>query len=810
MACNRSRMKTEDVKPDWDTSILISQKLNLRRQSVLNVIDLLDDGATIPFIARYRKDQTDNMTPDTLREVASEVDELRAVESKIHNVHGAISKLGKMTEDLETSLIMSTSILEVESLYAPFKPGHKGSYAERARALGLGDMTTALLAGKTVNLASAVRPGEKGVESVGEVEKGVKHIVADIVSKDKEMMDVARELCNNLNVMLESSKAKAKAKNATKKDSKSTKGAIGPGKDNDSAANKFEQYFDFRVSVKSAKPYQILALNRGEDLNVLAVKVVIPDLVKQRFIDSCLQKLFRRIARPDFQSLIRMAVLDAYDRLIEPTLIRHTRSDLTKMAEKASISVFTSNLHRLLLTPPVKQKTILGIDPGFKNGCKFAVISSTGVILHTGVAYLHDYRSDKFEERYRLASVINTHRCETVAIGNGVACRETEQVVSDLIKHNSFQPLSVVYCIVDECGASIYSVSDEAVKEMPDLDPTLRGAVSIGRRLQDPLAELVKIDPKNLGVGMYQHDLNKTSLQTALGSVVEECVSFVGVDLNTCSECLLRRVAGLNATKAKKILEWRSKNGYFTSRQQLLTIKGLGKKGFEQCAGFVRITRHLGSEHGNGPKKEEVKEEVPTTAVTAKAGQKRKAGASATSGKKAKKEASLDWNPLDSTSVHPESYQLAEKLADHLGVSLPDIGTAAFIAQVKRAATNDGLQAFSETHEAGLSTVKLIADALQQPLSYDIRESFQRPIFKQEVMSVSDLRTGSIVTGRVTNVTHFGAFVDIGVGINGLVHTSKMGRFGKLGLGDHVEVKVENLDLNRKRIGLMLTNIQQR
>ncbi|KAK0059857.1 S1 RNA-binding domain-containing protein 1 [Biomphalaria pfeifferi] len=803
----------KEIVPAWEPAEILSSKLKLRRQSVFNVIKLLDDGATIPFIARYRKEQTDNMEPDLLREVATGLEELRTVESKIQSVYKSIEKMGKMNEELETSLICSTSILDIESIYAPFKPGHKGTYAERARALGLEEMSQDVLNGRHFDVRQALDPCQKGLENEKAIEKGLMHIIADIVSKNKDLMDEARNICERCTIMLESSKAKEKTnqEKVTKDKKKKEAALLSPRKlkaKADENVHKFTQFFEYKMPSQNLKPHQILAINRGEDLKLLTVKISIPESAKKMFVNFALSKLLRNVYKLENQNLITKAVDDAYDRLIEPMLSRTIRAELTKCAEKASIAVFVANLKRLLLAPPVKSKTILGIDPGFTNGCKVAVISSTGVILETAVIYLHDTRSNKHVERNRVASLVRSHRVDIITIGNGVACRETEQVIADMIKNRYFQPLSIVYCIVDECGASIYSISEEAAKEMPDLDPTLRGAVSIARRLQDPLAELVKIEPKHLGVGMYQHDVNKTKLQAALKSVVEECVSFVGVDLNTCSECLLRSVAGLNVAKAKKIIEWRTLNGHFINRNQLLSIKGLGAKGFEQCAGFVRICRLKDSE-SQSDVKDEVKEEIiAIQEEEPKKGRKRKAENSSGKGKAKKKKADDNtWNPLDATSIHPESYEIAQMLASYLNVDLAHIGTPDFISKVKERALDKNLHAFCLEKSTGLATVMLIADALKQPLAYDMRESFQKPLFKQEIQSINDLRLGSQLTGRVTNVTHFGAFVDIGVGMNGLIHTSKMGSNRAIGVGDHVEVKVQNLDVANGRISLFLSKV---
>ncbi|BFZ12180.1 hypothetical protein BsWGS_15219 [Bradybaena similaris] len=795
----------EEVKPCWNPATLIADRLKLSRHSVGNVISLLNQGATIPFIARYRKEMTENMEPEILREVAEVVEELKTVETKVQSVYTSIRKMGKMTQDLDTSLRCSTSIAEVETLYAPFKPGHKGTYAERARALGLEALAKDLLDGKYVSLRSAVNVSTKGLESIGDVEKGVKHIIADIVAKDSTVIEETRKLYDKWNVMIEShiNKKKSAAKKTDKVKAK-------PGKENAKIQEqKFEQYFDFKLTVKAVKPHQILALNRGEDLKVLTVKVTVPDGTRNVFIKFAMAKYLRRIQYPENCSLVRQAIEDAYDRLIEPMMCRQIRSDLTKNAEKASINVFSSNLKNLLLTQPVKNKTILGIDPGFTNGCKLAVISPTSEVLWTGVTYLH-CSSNTFQEMRTISMAVNNYRCEIITIGNGVACRETEKIVADMIKHGQFYSDTVQYCIIGESGASIYSVSDQAKLDLPELDHTLRGAVSLARRLQDPLAEFVKIEPKHLGVGMYQHDVNNNKLHTALDSVVEECVSFVGVDINTCSQSLLKKVAGLNAAKAKSLLEWRAKNGFFTNRQQLLEVKGLGKKGFEQCAGFIRVSKHSIDSGSGSSALREVKEEVKIENLEeeeaeSKTTRKRKATTAGPSKKKkAKVEITEEWNPLDATAIHPESYDLAHKLASHLGVNVANIGTDTFIRDVTLRATDNNVKRFCEREKAGFATVQLIVDAFKQPLSSDFRDKFQKPLFKQEVMSLSDLRGGAEVTGQVTNVTHFGAFVDIGVGINGLIHISNMRSSAQLGVGDHVTVIVDNVDHVRKRIGLIL------
>ncbi|CAG5130679.1 unnamed protein product, partial [Candidula unifasciata] len=466
----------QEIKPIWNPAALIADRLKLSRRSVSNVISLLNQGATIPFIARYRKEMTENMEPEILREVAEGVEELKTVETKVQSVYTSIKKMGKMTANLDTSLRCTTSLAEVETLYAPFKPGHKGTYAERARALGLETLAQNLLEGKYVSLHSAVNVNTKGLQSVGDVEKGVKHIIADIVAKDSVVMEETRKFYDRWNVMIESCKNKKNSAAAKKKDKTSEKVKASPGKENArNQEQKFEQYFEFKLPVKSVRPHQILALNRGEDLKILTVKITVADGAKNIFMNFTTNKYLRNVQFPENCTLIRQAIVDAYDRLIEPMLCRQIRSDLTKNAEKASVSVFSANLKKLLLTQPVKNKTILGVDPGFRNGCKLAVISPTSQVLWTGVAYLHS-SPNTYQEMRTISTAVNNYRCEIITIGNGVACRETEKIVSDMIKQGQFYSSTVQYCIIDESGASIYSVSDQAKVDLPDLDHALRGA----------------------------------------------------------------------------------------------------------------------------------------------------------------------------------------------------------------------------------------------------------------------------------------------------------------------------------------------
>ncbi|XP_050408059.1 S1 RNA-binding domain-containing protein 1 [Patella vulgata] len=788
-----TKQSDEKLKPVWRAAEVIAERLDISVKVTDNVIEMLEEGATIPFIARYRKERTKGLEVDKLREISTVSEELKVVENKIATVHQAIKKTGKLSKDLVEALKHAQSLDEVDTLFAPFKPGHKGTLAERARKLGLEPMALKILDGRSVDLSTLVNKNEKSLKTVGDVEKGIQHIIADIIAKDKGAIQQARNICKSNKVILECHKCK----NTTKAASVEKK--VGDSKKKDDSY-KYEQYYDYKIPVHYLKPHQILAINRGEDKKVLTVKIVIPEFIKNQFISYCQRKW----CRGRDSAYIENSIEDAYDRLIVPQCCRSIRSELTKKAEEASIKVFADNLKSLLLQPTVKGKTVLGIDPGFSNGCKSAVISPTGQILATVVLYLHDHRSNKSKEKDKLIDTVIKHRCEVIAIGNGVGCRETEKFVSDLIQSKHFKPLEVYYSIVDESGASIYSVSPEAQKELPDLDPTLRGAVSISRRLQDPLAELVKIEPKHIGVGMYQHDIAEGKLKISLDSVIEECVSFVGVDLNTGSECLLRRIAGLSSAKAKKIIEWRDKNNRFINRQQLLSVKGLGQKSFEQCAGFVRI---LNTDNSNTSNKtdSDIKTEVKPNSI------KRKTTTASTSKtKKQKMEADLEPNPLDMTPIHPESYHIATSFIADVGEDINHIGRQDFIQNIKSFLNKHDVSDLTETYSTGEPTLVLITEALTKTKSYDIREGNQKPLFKQGITGIEDLKIDSILTGRVTNVTHFGAFVDVGVGNDALIHSSKMctskGR-QTLHLGDRVQVRVLNVEAARKRISVALVDI---
>ncbi|PNF21294.1 hypothetical protein B7P43_G02121 [Cryptotermes secundus] len=626
---------------------------------------------------------------------------------------------------------------------------------------------------------------KKGLASIKDVELGIQHIIADIISKDRDVLDLLHKLKEDANIWLTTSKSRPakEAKTDNKKDVKKGRDGRKDNKDKAFVESKFETYFNFSVPIKSVKPYQVLAVNRGESLKVLSVKINIPDLVLHDLVKFCGRHwLCRGLSYSLRRRIIDQSIGDSYTRLIQPLLVRQVRSELTRKAEHAAVEVFATNLKTLLLTPPLRGNTVLGIDPGFRNGCKLGITSHTGSLLATDVIYPpfgRQINPDSDSSACKLKELLVKYNCKLIALGNGTACRETEAYLSDLIKNGWFYPLDVQFTIVSEQGASIYSCSPVAQKEFPDTDPNVISAVSLARRLQDPLGELVKVEPKHLGVGMYQHDVPEKELSCALDEVVVECVSFVGVDVNIASHCLLRRVAGLNSSRAEKIIEWRSNNGPFINRQQLKQVKGIGPKTFEQCAGFIRI--------------------IPETA------QKKNTNSAENSSQRKKQKLSIDdtENPLDRTWIHPESYSVALRFIAKCGAKVEDLGKPDFVSKISITVTTAGLKELAEEFDVPEAQMKLITEGLKVTPEHDLRSEFQKPLFRRSISSLEDIHAGAVLTGRVRNVTHFGAFVDIGVGIDGLIPQSRL-RNTRLRLGDRIEVKVFSLDIIRRRISLGL------
>ncbi|XP_072168956.1 S1 RNA-binding domain-containing protein 1-like [Diadema setosum] len=770
------------IQDQLNESGIRSNNLPLELGAVENVVKLLEDECTVPFIARYRKELTMNMEPKVIQEIKSSLEELKVVQEKTKSHLDQLARQKRLTLQLRESFCGAQSLLELEQLFAPFKTGSKTTLAERARRAGLEPAAEALLDPTQVfDVQNYIKPDGEGCQSAEEVEKGVQHVIADMVAKDKTCMDHLREskqfVSRKIYLLI------SKASQSRKKNK--------PAKMVD--YDKFKMYItNQKFYIDSIKPHQVLAINRGEEQSALTVKVILPDEMTTRFLHWCTAK-WSREATPDSytKKCIRLAVEDAYNRLMLPMLIREIRSKLNKWAVKASVEVFGRNLHRLLLTPPIKNCTILGLDPGYKNGCKMAVISPTGDILHTDISYMHT--GNKFREKEKLIDVIKSHGCNTVAIGNGTASRETEVFISNLILSQALRHNNIMYCIVNEDGSSIYSVSAEAEKEMPHLDPNVRSAVSIARRLQDPLAELVKIEPKHIGVGMYQHDVPEKQLKEALDDVVELCVSFVGVDINVCSESLLRRVAGISVAMAKKIIAHRKKIGLFTNRQQLLEIKGLGPKTFKQCAGFIRI---LQSAPGEGPSQDLATDSQDEVEDIKPSKRKRnmKSASRPAKRKKTSPESSDDADLLDSTWIHPESYKRAGDLMELASASRKEIGTGTMKEKLDNMIQSHGKSSLARMIGIGEPTLQLIIDGLSQPANKDIRAEYAKPVFKRSVMSIDDIKPGVVVTGVVKNAVPFGVFVDIGVGTNGLCHKTKMSHTvlngHTLGPGDKVDVVV--------------------
>lgn len=781
----------EEVEMNWDIVQVLSERTNIEPWICANIIRLFNDDNTIPFIVRYRKELINNLDADFLREVRQTLDELRDVAKKVHSRIQKIKKEGKMSECLLQALLNCKTFEELEHVSAPYKMGSKGTKAQRAKQLGLeGAAWTLLESPGQLNLPSYIRPDVKGLSELKDIETGVQHILADMIAKDKDTLDFIRDLCKHRYICIQSSLAKVSSKKVNEKE-----------------VDKFQLYQNFSCNIRNIHHHQILAINRGENLKILTVKVNISDGVKNEFCRWCIQNRWRPrgFARPELMKILHNSLDDSFKRLIVPLLCRELRAKLTSDAEKQSVMMFGQNLRQLLLTSPVPGRTLMGVDPGYKHGCKLAIISPTSQILHTDVVYLHCGQG--FREAEKIKRLLLNFNCNTVVIGNGTACRETEAYFADLIMKNYFAPLDVVYCIVSEAGASIYSVSPEANKEMPGLDPNLRSAVSIARRVQDPLAELVKFDPKHIGVGMYQHDVSQTLLKATLDSVVEECVSFVGVDINICSEVLLRHIAGLNANRAKNIIEWREKNGPFINREQLKKVKGLGPKSFQQCAGFVRVNQDYIRTFCSSQHTDSSGQSQEAAMVT-----NEKPGK-----KKNKADVALTPNPLDETCIHPESYDIAVRFLSFIGGTLCEIGKPEMQQKINSSLGKEGIEKTAERLQTTAHTLQVIIDGLSQPKTFDIRTDFDKPDFKRSIVCLEDLQVGTVLTGKVENATLFGVFVDIGVGKAGLIpirfiteaKLSKTKRRRSLGLGpgEKVEVKVLSVDIPRSRISLDLLRV---
>ncbi len=710
---------------------MLAQELGQKQEYVDNVVALLDEGNTIPFIARYRKEMHGAMDDTTLRNLETRLQYLRNLAERKDEVIRSISGQDKLTEELEQAILAATTLAEVEDLYRPYKQKRR-TRATVAKEKGLEPLALAIYAqdGQDPNvLAQDYIDPEKGVETLEDALAGASDIIAEMISDDASIRKALRE--------------------KMEKEAIVTVCATDP-----EAESVYQLYYEFKTPVSRLQNHQILAINRGEKEGFLKVEALLPGVTGQALV--C-----RGALKPTMyvSSFVRSAAEDAYNRLIAPSAERELRNTLTDRAAESAISNFALNLKPLLMARPVKGFVTMGLDPGYRNGCKVAVVDSTGRVLDTNVVYPTFSQRKKEEAIHILSGMIRKHGVVHIAIGNGTASRETEAMTVEMLKNLP----GVSYMIVNEAGASVYSASKLAAEEFPDYDVNLRSAVSIARRLQDPLAELVKIDPKAIGVGQYQHDMPQKRLDEALGGVVEDCVNAVGVDLNTASVSLLQQVSGLNGTTAKNVVAYREENGAFTSRSQLKKVPKLGPKAFQQCAGFLRV-----------PESKEI---------------------------------------LDNTGVHPESYDAAKKLLELCGYSKADIAGGK-LSELAQKIEELGAEALAQQCGVGVPTLQDVAKELMKP-GRDPREDLPAPILRTDVLEMKDLKPGMVLSGTVRNVIDFGVFVDIGVHQDGLVHISQVAKHKVrhpsevVQVGDIVKVCVLEVDEKRKRIGLTMKNIPE-
>ncbi len=712
-----------------DITAILCQEFHLKKQQCENVLKLIDDGNTIPFIARYRKEMTDSLDDQVLREIFERLQYLRGLDKRRSEIESALQEQGNLTDELSAKLAAASALAELEDLYRPFRPKRR-TRATIAKEKGLEPLALLLLMQnekkKTPEqIAEAFIQPDRGVETVEDALQGARDILAEQFSDDADVRKKLRELAFRTGV-LESKKAK----------------------DEDSV---YSMYYDFSQEVRNLPGHRILAVNRGEREELLKVSIRMDEGASV----GILERAFVREGSMTTQQ-VKTACQDAWERLIEPSLEREVRAELTDRAGTAAIQVFGKNLHQLLMAPPVKGKVTLGVDPGFRTGCKLAVVDENGKVLATGVGHftLPGQEAAKARAKAEILAMCRKYGVTAIAIGNGTASREAEQFIAGLLPELGGQ---AAYMIVSEAGASVYSASKLAAEEFPQYDVSLRSAVSIARRMQDPLAELVKIDPKAIGVGQYQHDLKESQLEEALDGVVEGCVNSVGVELSTASPSLLSHVAGIGPALAKNIVAYREENG-ITSRAQLKKVPKLGPKAFEQCAGFLRVRDSK--------------------------------------------------NALDATAVHPESYAAAKALLEKLGYQLSDI-KAGKLPDLNVRMEEIGVKKLAEELNVGEPTLKDIARELQKP-GRDPRDDLPKPVLRTDVLAIEDLAPGMELMGTVRNVIDFGAFVDIGVHQDGLVHISRMvNRFIKhpaevVKVGDVIKVWVVEVDAKKKRIALTM------
>lgn len=705
----------------------ISEELGIKRQQAEAAINLIDEGNTIPFIARYRKEATDALDDEVLRNLYERLNYLRNLEERKETVLSSIEEQGKLTEELRKQIVAAETMVLVEDLYRPYKPKRR-TRATIAKEKGLEPLAN-LISLQMINTplskeAEKYIDVQKGVETIEDAIAGAKDIIAEAISDEADYRSRIREMTVKKGRMISAAK-------------------------NPETESVYEMYYEFDEPVEKLAGHRILAINRGENEKILSVKIEAPTEDILRYLDK--QVIVKD--NKETTSVLKEVVEDAYSRLIAPAIEREIRSELTERAEDGAIKVFGKNLEQLLMQPPIAGQVVLGWDPAFRTGCKIAVVDPTGKVLDTTVIYPTAPQNKVEESKAVIKKLIEKYQITLISLGNGTASRESEQIIVELLKEI---PAKVQYIIVNEAGASVYSASKLATEEFPNFDVGQRSAASMARRLQDPLAELVKIDPKSIGVGQYQHDMNQKKLSEALGGVVEGCVNKVGVDLNTASASLLEYISGISKAIAKNIVTYREENGRFSARSQLLKVPKLGPKAYEQCAGFMRI---------QGGK-----------------------------------------NPLDATGVHPESYDATKKLLEKLGYTIEDVKNRKVEGISKKISNYDKVAA---ELGVGALTLRDIAKELEKP-ARDPREDMPKPILRNDVLEMKDLTPGMTLKGTVRNVIDFGAFVDIGVHQDGLVHISQMcDKFIKhplevVSVGDIVEVKVMSVDLKKQRIQLTM------
>ena len=711
----------------------IANELNVKQSQVEKTIELIDGGNTIPFIARYRKEVTGNLSDEQLRNLNDRLTYLRNLEQRKSEVTTSIENQGKLTEEIINDLEKAVTLAEVEDIYRPYKQKKK-TRAIIAKQRGLEPLATTILEQKCVSvIACAKEYISEEVPTEQDAIQGAKDIIAEMISDDPDFRKKIKSIYYREGIIETA---------ATKEDEKSP----------------YEMYYKFTEKISTIPSHRILAINRGEKEESLKVKINKPE---DKILDIICRKLIH--SEGECADLIREAAEDSFTRLIEPSVDREIRSDLTEKADEQAIKVFGKNAKQLLLGAPLKGLTVLGFDPAYRTGCKLAVIDETGKVLDTGVVYPTEPQNDIEGAKKELIRLIVKDKINMIAIGNGTASRESEMFVSDTIKEVKEKlGLDVYYAIVSEAGASVYSASKLAREEYPDLNVSLRGAISIARRLQDPLAEFVKIDPKAIGIGQYQHDVDQKKLTESLGGVVEDAVNEIGVDVNTATPSLLSYVSGINSGIVKNIVKYREENGKFTERKQLLKVPKLGKVAFEQCAGFIRIP----------------------------------------DGK----------NPLEITAVHPESYVATEKLLDTIGYKKEDILDKEKLVSIKQKLMSLNVKKVSEELQIGEITLQDIISELCKP-GRDPREDMPKPILRSDVLKFDDLKEDMILTGTVRNITDFGVFVDVGVKHDGLVHISEMSdKFVKkpsdiVSIGDIVNVRVIGIDTEKQKVKLSMKNV---